>query len=90
MAVESPKADVREVAAADAARTSVCVLRKARPAMASVHSFTDWVDHRQRPEAYRVVGAFLPGNKILRPFSFVFGIGRHAADGEIAGTPKCL
>ena len=63
MAESSQKAEVREVAAADTARTyaAFCVLREGRPVMRSVHSFTDWVNHRQRPEGYRVVGAFLPG-----------------------------
>ncbi|HUV96225.1 MAG TPA: GNAT family N-acetyltransferase [Acidobacteriaceae bacterium] len=63
MAEGSPKAEVREVATEDTARTyaAFCVLREGRPVMASVHSFTDWVNHRQRPEGYRVVGAFLPG-----------------------------
>ncbi|MGB8480839.1 MAG: GNAT family N-acetyltransferase [Acidobacteriaceae bacterium] len=63
MAESSQKAEVREVAAADTARTyaAFCVLREGRPVMTSGHSFTDWVNHRQRPEGYRVVGAFLPG-----------------------------
>ena len=29
--------------------------------MATAESFTDWVNQRQRPEGYRVVAAFLPG-----------------------------
>lgn len=29
--------------------------------MSTTESFTDWVNQRQRPEGYRVVGAFLPG-----------------------------
>lgn len=63
MAESSPKAEVREVAAEDTARTyaAFCVLREGRPVMASVQSFTDWVNQHQRPEGYRVVGAFLPG-----------------------------
>ena len=63
MAESSANAEVREVAAADTARTYAvfCVLRKGRPVMATAESFTDWVNHRQRPEGYRVVGAFLPG-----------------------------
>ncbi len=63
MAEGSTKAEVREVAAADTARTyaAFCVLREGRPVMASVNSFTDWVNQRQRPEGYRVVAAFLPG-----------------------------
>lgn len=63
MAESSANAEVKEVAAADTARTyaAFCVLRKGRPVMATAESFTDWVNHRQRPEGYRVVGAFLPG-----------------------------
>ena len=63
MAEGLPKAEVREVAAADTARTyaAFCVLREGRPVMSSAHSFTDWVNHHQRPEGYRVVAAFLPG-----------------------------
>ena len=63
MAESSQKAEVREVAAEDTARTyaAFCVLREGRPVMATAESFTDWVNHRQRPEGYRVVGAFLPG-----------------------------
>jgi GNAT superfamily N-acetyltransferase len=63
MAEGSPKAEVREVAAADTARTyaAFCVLREGRPVMATVGSFTEWVNHHQRPEGYRVVAAFLPG-----------------------------
>ena len=59
----SLQAEVREVAATETARTyaAFCVLREGRPVMASIHSFTDWVNQHQRPEGYRVVGAFLPG-----------------------------
>ena len=62
MAEGLPKAEVREMAAADTARTyaAFCVLREGRPVMASIHSFTDWVNQHQRPEGYRVVAAFLP------------------------------
>ena len=63
MAERSPKAEVREVAATDTARTyaAFCVLREGRPMMATAETFTDWVNHRQRPEGYRVAAAFLPG-----------------------------
>ncbi|HET9099775.1 MAG TPA: GNAT family N-acetyltransferase [Acidobacteriaceae bacterium] len=63
MADRSQRAEVREVAAEDTARTyaAFCALREGRPAMATSESFSDWVNHRQRPEGYRVVGAFLPG-----------------------------
>jgi GNAT superfamily N-acetyltransferase len=59
----SPKAEVREVTAADTARTYAvfCVLREGRSVMATAESFSDWVNHRQRPEGYRVAGAFLTG-----------------------------
>ena len=63
MAKDLQKAEVREVAAEDTARTyaAFCVLREGRPVMATSESFTDWVNQRQRPEGYRVVAAFLPG-----------------------------
>jgi len=62
MAERSPKAEVREVASGDTGRTyaAFCVLREGRPVMASVESFTEWVNQHQRPEGYRVVAAFLP------------------------------
>ena len=63
MAKDLQKAEVREVAAEDTARTyaAFCVLREGRVVMATSESFTDWVNQRQRPEGYRVVAAFLPG-----------------------------
>ena len=63
MAKDLQKAEVREVAAEDTARTyaAFCVLREGRAVMATSESFTDWVNQRQRPEGYRVVAAFLPG-----------------------------
>lgn len=63
MAEGLQKAEVREVPAADTVRTyaAFCVLREGRPVMATAESFTKWVNERQRPEGYRVVGAFLPG-----------------------------
>jgi GNAT superfamily N-acetyltransferase len=63
MAERSLFAEVREVAAADTARSyaAFCVLREGRPVMASVESFTEWVNQHQRPGGYCVVAAFLPG-----------------------------
>jgi GNAT superfamily N-acetyltransferase len=63
MAKFSSKAEVREVTAADTARTyaAFSALREGRPMMATADSFADWVNQRQRPEGYRVAGAFLPG-----------------------------
>lgn len=63
MAKDLQKAEVRDVAAEDTGRTyaAFCVLREGRPVMATAESFTDWVNQRQRPEGYRVVAAFLPG-----------------------------
>lgn len=63
MAKDLQKAEVREVAAEDTARTyaAFCVLREGRVVMGTSESFTDWVNQRQRPEGYRVVAAFLPG-----------------------------
>jgi GNAT superfamily N-acetyltransferase len=63
MAERSPIAEVREVAAGDTGRTyaAFSVLREGRPVMASVESFAEWVNQHQRPEGYRVVAAFLPG-----------------------------
>ncbi len=59
------QAEVREVAAADTVRTyaAFCVLREGRPVMASPESFAEWVNQIQRPEGYRVVAAFLPGEQ---------------------------
>ena len=63
MAERSPTVEVREVAAADTPHTyaAFCALREGRPVMTSVESFTEWVNQHQRPEGYRVVAAFLPG-----------------------------
>ncbi|HZC43292.1 MAG TPA: GNAT family N-acetyltransferase [Acidobacteriaceae bacterium] len=59
----SPKLEVREVSAAETARTYAvfCALREGCAVMASVGSFSDWVNHHQRPEGYRIVAAFVPG-----------------------------
>ncbi len=59
----SQTAHVKEVGAEETARTyaAFCALREGRPVMASAESFTEWVNHTQRPEGYRVVAAFLPG-----------------------------
>ena len=63
MAEKVQIAEVREVDAADTARTyaAFCVLREGRPVMATAESFSDWVNQQQRPEGYRVVAAFVPG-----------------------------
>ena len=63
MVESSQTVEVREVAAEDTARTYpvFCALREGRPVMASVQSFTRWVNQTQRPEGYRIVAAFLPG-----------------------------
>lgn len=56
-------AQVIEVAPEDTGRTyaALCVLRKGRPVMSSVESFTQWVNQQQRSEGYRLVATFLPG-----------------------------
>jgi GNAT superfamily N-acetyltransferase len=63
MAENSAKAEVREVSEAETARTHTvfCVLREGRPVMDTAKGFTDWVNQHQRPEGYRIVAAFLPG-----------------------------
>ena len=37
------------------------VLREGRSVMATRETFVSWVNGNQRPEGYRIVGAFLPG-----------------------------
>lgn len=66
MGEPSRTARVEEVGAQETARTYAvfCELRAGRPVMATVESFTEWVNHTQRPEGYRVVAAFLPGDPV--------------------------
>lgn len=55
-------AQVIEVAPEDTARTyaAFCVLREGRAIMVNSEKFASWVNEKQRPQGYRVVGAFLP------------------------------
>lgn len=55
-------ARVVEVTPEETVRTyaAFCILREGRAIMKSPEAFVAWVNERQRPQGYRVVGAFLP------------------------------
>jgi len=61
--MDNRTANIIEVAPEDTSRTyaAFCVLRQGRPVMASVETFAEWINSRQRPEGYRIVAAFLTG-----------------------------
>ncbi len=63
MAKQHSSAQVLEVGAADTGRTyaAFLALREGRAIMANPEKFASWVNEKQRPEGYRIVGAFLPG-----------------------------
>lgn len=56
-------AEAMEVEPEETARTyaAFCVLREGRAIMTTRERFVSWVNDRQRPEGYRLIGAFLPG-----------------------------
>lgn len=55
-------AEVLEVRPEETRRTyaAFCVLREGRAIMESPAEFVAWVNEKQRPDGYRIVGAFLP------------------------------
>ncbi len=62
MAKTPQTTQVVEVTPENTARTyaAFCALREGRAIMASRESFVAWVNEKQRPQGYRIVGAFLP------------------------------
>jgi GNAT superfamily N-acetyltransferase len=58
-------AEVLEVAPDVTGRTyaAFCVLREGRAIMESPAEFVWWVNEKQRPDGYRIVGAFLPDKR---------------------------
>lgn len=62
MAKRKQIAKAIEVGPTDTARTyaAFCALREGRAIMASADQFVSWVNEKQRPQGYRIVGAFLP------------------------------
>lgn len=63
MAKQVNPAEVLEVSPEETVRTyaTFCVLREGRAVMANPDAFVAWVNQHQRPQGYRVVAAFLPG-----------------------------
>ncbi|MGC1782904.1 MAG: GNAT family N-acetyltransferase [Acidobacteriaceae bacterium] len=65
MARQREIAEVLEVApeATGWTYSAFCVLREGRAIMDSPEEFLSWVNEKQRPDGYRIVGAFLPGKR---------------------------